>query len=98
MRMVATAAPPPSNAEPSANNWEMLVKEPTISSGEGIAKADPVPIRHTARPMTRQADADRSLRRPALDATHTPGINPLPTPTQASPPHREGYGSAFASC
>jgi hypothetical protein len=39
MRKAAIVAPPPSNAEIRAKSCEMLVKEPTTSSGDGIAKA-----------------------------------------------------------
>jgi hypothetical protein len=72
--MVATAAPPPKSADPRANNCEMLVKEPTTSSGEGMAKADPVPTRQTATPTRRRTDTDRRLATPALAAKLTPRI------------------------
>ncbi len=36
-RMVANAAPPPRTADASANSCEMLTKEPTTSSGDGMA-------------------------------------------------------------
>ena len=41
--MVATTAPPPSTADIRASNCEMLTNEPTTSSGDGMAKAGPVP-------------------------------------------------------
>src|SRR5437763_15988266 len=47
-RMVANTAPPPSNADASANNCEMLTNEPTTSSGDGMARACSVPARHSA--------------------------------------------------
>src|SRR5690348_10434352 len=88
IRRVATAAPPPRRADPRANNWEMLVKEPTISSGEGIANADPVPTRQMATPTTRRTEADRRPTMPAFAAVLTTCIYPTPElPTQTPPPH-----------
>jgi hypothetical protein len=53
IRKVASAAPPPRKADARAKICEMLVKEPTTSSGEGIAKADPVlPRQKTNAPAT----------------------------------------------
>src|SRR4029079_9905705 len=46
--MVAKTAPPPSTADIRASNCEMLTNEPTTSSGDGMAKACPVPSRQSA--------------------------------------------------
>src|SRR5438270_3081624 len=46
--MVAKTAPPPSTADIRASNCEMLTNEPTTSSGDGMAKACPVPVKQSA--------------------------------------------------
>src|SRR5262249_48155412 len=63
------------------------VKEPTMSSGEGIAKAEPVPMRTTPAAVKRRTDADRRLSIAALDTARSPRI----THSQLQPrppPHR----------
>src|SRR5262245_26166049 len=95
MRMVATAAPPPSSAEARASNCEMLVKEPTMSSGEGMAKAEPVPMRTTAAVARRRMDADRRWSVAALATTHSPRITHSPAPgtdLAPAPQQRSGAG------
>src|SRR3954466_4027404 len=64
--MVANTAPPPSTADASANNCEMLTNEPTTSSGDGMAKACPLPSRQIANAthagMTTTAAASAASR------------------------------------